>query len=670
MSAPFPQELTAASTGSMVAWVFNQKGAENVWIASGPSFRPRQITHYEGDNGQPIASLQLTPDGKTVVYARGTEISADGRSANATANPLQPLQQVWALSAGSATPRLLGDMGCASEGCEDIQISPDNKWAVWAAKHELWITSISGSSKPRQLTDLRGSVSMAQWSPDSRRLVMDLNRKDHSFIVIADLTDGAVHSYHYVAPSVDRDLFPHWSPDGSCIVFLRVPGYEDKRPLIPVRNQPWSLWIGDPKNYSAKAIWQSGEGSRDSLPHFAQQSLHFAAGNRVVFDSEQDGWNHLYSIAASGGAPVLLTPGEFDVEDVSLTADKKHVLFSSNQADIDRRHLWQVGVSDGEPQTALTGGETIEWTPVQTGDGQALLCLGSTATTPAMVYRVADGNRDPITKGLVPKDFPSAQLVIPKQVIFKSADGYTIHGQLFVPRGQVKPGPGLIYMHGGPSRQMLLGFNYLDYYHDAYSANQYLASLGFTVLSVNYRLGIMYGHDFRMPPDSAWRGSSEYRDILAGARYLENLPMVNSQRIGLWGGSYGGLLTALGLARNSDVFKAGVDYHGVHDWDAFLPELEEGAASAPDYQAAQKLAWESSPNSSIAQWKSPVLLIQGDDDRNVPFSQTVDLAQRLREHHVAFEQIVFPDEIHDFLLWRDYIRSYEATAEFFQKHLN
>lgn len=669
MSSPFPEELTSAGQGSSVGWVFNLKGAENVWIAAGPSFTPRQVTHYEGDNGQPIASLQLTPDGQTAVYARGTEINAEGRSANATAEPKQPQQQVWAADIGGGVPRMLGDMGCAFEGCEDIKISPDGKWVVWAAKHELWIAPVSGSAKAKQLTDLRGDVSTPQWSPDSQRLVMDVNRKDHSFIVIADIAADTVQSYHYIAPSVDHDMFPQWSPDGAYIAFIRVPGSEDKRPLIPVRKQPWSLWIGDPKTYSATSIWQSGDQSRDSLPLFAERSLHFAAGHRVVFDSEQDGWNHLYSIAATGGEPVLLTKGEFDVEDVSLSADRKQVLFSSNQGDIDRRHVWRVSVSGREPQTALTQGETIEWTPVETGDSKSILCLGSSATSPALVYQIVNGKRELVTKDALPKDFPSAQLVVPRQVIFKSEDGYTIHGQLFVPKGQSKPGPALIYMHGGPYRQMLLGFNYLDYYHDGYAENEYLASLGFTVLSVNYRLGIMYGHDFRTPPDSVWRGASEYKDILAGARYLQSLPTVDQHRIGLWGGSYGGFLTALGLARNSDIFAAGVDYHGVHNWEVFLPEWEEGASSAPDLKAAQKLAWESSPDSSVSQWKSPVLLIQGDDDRNVPFSQTVDLAQRLRDNHVQFEQIVYPDEIHDFLLWKDFIRSYEATAQFFQQHL-
>lgn len=215
---------------------------------------------------------------------------------------------------------------------------------------------------------------------------------------------------------------------------------------------------------------------------------------------------------------------------------------------------------------------------------------------------------------------------------------------------------------------MLLGFHYMYYYHNAYAMNQYLASLGYVVLSVNYRLGIMYGRAFREPANAGWRGASEYKDILAAAKFLRTLPSVNAAKIGLWGGSYGGYLTALGLARNSDLFAAGSDMHGVHDWSEFLPRWENRPA-APDAAGAYKLAFESSPDASVSQWKSPVLLIHGDDDRNVPFSQTVDLVQRLRENHVHFEEIVFPDEIHDFLMWKSWIRAYSATADFFHRML-
>jgi len=314
----------------------------------------------------------------------------------------------------------------------------------------------------------------------------------------------------------------------------------------------------------------------------------------------------------------------------------------------------------------------MEWSPVETGDGKSIVCLGSTATSSAMPYEVTAKGREMIAKHALPSDFPSASLVVPKQVIFRSDDGVTLHGQLFLPHNASGKVPGLVFMHGGPVRQMMLGFHYMDYYHNAYAENQYLASRGYAVLSVNYRLGIMYGRAFREAPNTIWRGAAEYNDVVAAGRYLQSLSEVDREKIGLWGGSYGGFLTAMGLARNSDLFKAGVDFHGVHDWSVFLtehPYFGNLALRPPDADAAVKLAWDSSPDAYVSTWKSPVLLIHGDDDRNVPFIQTVDLVQGLREQHVPFEQLILPDEIHGFLRWRDWIRAYTATAEFFDRTL-
>jgi dipeptidyl aminopeptidase/acylaminoacyl peptidase len=490
-------------------------------------------------------------------------------------------------------------------------------------------------------------------------------------VAIVDLNaDGVAQRVHYIAPTVDRDFAPQWSPDGKQIVYLKRAGHENHLPLIPVRPEPWSIWLADASSGKAHEIWHSGKAMNDSLPPFAAESLKFAAEGRIVFCSEQDGRNHLYSIATAGGAPVLLTRGDFDVEDVALSPDKTAVLFTSNQNDVDRRHIWRVSISGGASSTAITQGATIEWHPVMLEDGKTIVCLGSSATSPAMPYVVTDKGRQMIAQNQIPVDFPFAQLVEPKAVVFRSEDGLEIHGQLFVPKNRsAAAGPALIFVHGGPERQMLLGFHYMYYYHNAYAENEYLASLGYVVLSVNYRLGIMYGRSFREPANAAWRGSSEYKDVLAGARFLQGLSYVDRKRIGIWGGSYGGLLTALALSRNSDTFAAGVDFHGVHDWSMFLPEWEEGAREAPDYQQAFKLAFDSSPVAAIAKWKSPVLLIHGDDDRNVPFQQDTDLVQRLRQQNVPFEELIFPDEIHDFLLWRSWVQGYEAGADFFHRKL-
>jgi Tol biopolymer transport system component len=127
MGAPFPYGLTTALHASRVAWVFDNKGERNIWVADAPGFAPRQVTHYKGDDGQAIASVRLTPDGKTVVYARSSETNKEGTSANPTSQTKMPKQQAWAINVNGGQPRLLGDVGCNEEGCEDLQVSPDEK---------------------------------------------------------------------------------------------------------------------------------------------------------------------------------------------------------------------------------------------------------------------------------------------------------------------------------------------------------------------------------------------------------------------------------------------------------------------------------------------------------------------------------------------------------------
>jgi dipeptidyl aminopeptidase/acylaminoacyl peptidase len=300
--------------------------------------------------------------------------------------------------------------------------------------------------------------------------------------------------------------------------------------------------------------------------------------------------------------------------------------------------------------------------------GGAVAVLRADARIPIRPALVAgNGDLKDLAPQLVPADYPAAKLVIPQQVILTAADGMKIHGQLFLPAnaGDGKRHPALVFFHGGSRREMLLGYHYMDYYSNAYANNQYLASLGYIVLSVNYRSGIGYGLNFREAIDYGASGASEYNDVQGAGLYLRDRPDVDPARIGAWGGSYGGYLTALALARSSDLFAAGVDFHGVHDWSARLRQ-SEGPATDP---TAGRIAFESSPMASVKTWKSPVLLMQGDDDRNVAFSQTVMMANALRVQGVPFEEHVFPDEIHGFLLHRSWVTAYGLTADFFGRKL-
>ncbi|HKO03359.1 MAG TPA: prolyl oligopeptidase family serine peptidase [Candidatus Acidoferrales bacterium] len=670
MSAPFPGDLVAAPAGAKFAWIQNARGLRNIWVAEPAApgqasatsgYAAHQVTHYSADDGIDIGELRWTPDAQSLLYTRGADLEGGDSDPNPRSNPAGPEHAIWMVAASGGEPRKL------AEG-RGTAVSPRGDVAAYLKEGQVWSAPLDGKEKPAQLIHAHGQASALRWSPDGARLAFVSGRKDHGYIGVYTLADK---SLRFLDPSVDRDSNPVWSPDGARIAFVRIAASSLAFAFGPRREgQPWSIHVAEVTTGQGREVWRAREG-RGSVFHqiVAENQLFWAAGDRIIFPWEGDGWLHLYSVPAAGGAADLLTPGGFEVEHVSLTPGGREVIYSSNQDDIDRRHIWRARFDGGKP-AAVTRGTGIEWSPVVSSDGKTIVVLHSDARRPARAALLtAAGEARDLAPDSMPADFPAGALVEPQQVIFSASDGLAIHGQLFLPAG-LKPGerrPALLFFHGGSRREMLLGWHYMGYYHNAYAMNQFLASRGYIVFSVNYRSGIGYGMEFREALNYGATGASEFNDVMGAGVYLRSRPDVDPQRIGLWGGSYGGYLTALGLARASDLFAAGVDFHGVHNWSAirnFVPAYNPEAN--PD---AARLAYESSPIASVKTWRSPVLLIQGDDDRNVPFSETVTMAEALRKQGVEVEQLIFPDEIHDFLLHESWLRAYHAAVEFFDRRL-
>ncbi len=713
VSPAFPSALVAAAREGRLAWIAYEEGRRNVYTAAAPAWRPVRVTAFLDDDGTDLGELQLSADGSIVTFVRGHIPNRDGWVANPASHPDGAERAVWAAATTGGDAWRIGAMS-------EYRLSPDGACVAFAQAGQIHVASTARvrpeSARERGETPfvrVFGTNSGPVWSPDGRRLAFTSARTDHSFVVIVDQTTRTVT---YMAPSVDFDAAPTWSTDGTQIAFTRRPGLAFGQqaqeggggiglPDGPARTAPGDgrrgargtrggrgeggegeaagaptraaiaglmrgafrgghtleILVGDPVTGAAEVRWHSKAGERVFTD---LRSFRWADG-RAVFTvarpgDEWDRWFALDITTPNSAAPTLLTTTDGIIEDsgwVALSADGRTLFYATNTLDIDRRDVWAVPVAGGTPRQ-VTSGPNIETYPVALADGGlAVLVSGWDRPQSVALLDPAAGATRIVFPEPLPARFQAAAHVRPEAVTLQAADGFEFYNQVFVPK-ETSPGsrhPAVVFVHGGPMRQMLLGYGYRHFYHMAYGVNQWLASQGYVVLSVNYRSGIGYGNAFRRAPNTGGAGNAEYGDVLAAGKYLQGRPDVDPERIGIWGLSYGGVLTAQALARNSDIFKAGVDLAGVHLW---------GSSVDPSSRSFQ-----SSVVGAIDGWKSPVLLVHGDDDRNVAFQQTTGLVQLLRARDVEFELIVFPDEVHDFLLHSRWTMVFERMGAFLREHL-
>jgi dipeptidyl-peptidase 4 len=731
MSPSSPLEVTAAKKADRIAWVAYERGMRNVYVASAPDFKAVKITRFNDDDGIDVGSVSLSDDGSMVTFIRGSGQNRAGWVANPTHDPAGGDRAVWAARAdGSGAWRLANitsEPGLAGgRGGGGPELSPDGRYIVFPKDGQLYrartVRGATASVDTGGVPFIKewGRQSNPSWSPDGSKLAFVSTRDNHAFVGVYDMK---THKVGFLAPSIDFDGSPTWSADSKHIAFIRRPGTP-----FGAQAQQGQGGIGNPSGPAAIAqgsarggrgggfggrgngggFGRGGRGGDNTAPADGLYRAAFSggytisfmvadvatgkahefwhnqpadrvfgninsitwAGDNVVFGGQvpNDEWDRYYSlnVANPQAEPVLLTPTDGLINDsvadrtfvtTGFSRDGKTMFYCTNAKDIEKRHIWAVPTAGGTP-TQISTDDGVEVSPTPLASGKQLAVLYFGAKQPASIGIVPTAGGE--TKIVFPtaammKGFPAAAHVVPEIVITHAADGLEIHNQVFVPK-DIKPGerrPAIVFVHGGPQRQMLPAYHYMQFYHWAYAYNQWLQSQGYVVMSINYRSGVGYGNSFRRAPNTEGRGNSEYQDVVAGAKYLQSRADVDPARIGIWGLSYGGLLTAQALARNSDIFVAGVDLAGVHLYGSSLDSTN--------------LAYQSSAAAHIDTWKSPVFLEQGDDDRNVNFSQMVGLVELLRSHGVYHELTVIPDDVHESLIHARWLDIFNRSSDFLHR---
>ena len=642
LALPLASGLTGAADTARFAWIENAAGSRSIWLGA-PGQPARQLVPGSGDDGVELSDLTLSRDGSELAFVRGGDGEwADDTPPNPAAAALAPAQQLLRASTAGGAPEVIGEGHAPA-------FAPDGRTIAFTRRGDIWLWDRTGGA--RKIAHVTGSVSALEWSPDGRTLTFVDERPDHSFVALLDV-GGA--NLRYCAPTLGYSEAPVFSPDGRSIALIAH--RDPPQGATPGEGSFWLIRACDVASGTARTVWTAPAGIGGVWSGTRGRNLLWGAGDVLVFPWEQGGWRHAYALdTKDGGIPRALTAGTFELESMLLSRDGSALIYAANPGDNDRRHLWRVNLAGGAP-VSLAHGAGDESLPVLGAD--ALAVLATDVTHPAHPALIAQG------VSLLGNARAAPAMIAPQAVTFAAADGAIVHAQLF---RSAHPGrrPALVFVHGGPRRQMLLGYHYSWYYSNAYALNQHFAALGYDVLSVNYRSGTGYGQTFREAPAIGRDGASEYRDVLAAGKWLAAQSFVDPARIGIWGGSWGGYLTALALARDSDLFKAGADFHGVHTMVRGV-----GANLSPaQADAAHQLQWSSSPMGAIERWRSPVLLIHGDDDRNVDFAQSLILARELTARGVPLRELVFPNERHDFMRYADWLTSYRAVEAFFDQTL-
>lgn len=596
--------------------------------------------------GQNVANLSLSPDG-TFVIAVVNEPAAGARN---TIVPNYITESAYTEDIPGRTK--VGD----AQGRSRIAIinveNGESKWVESGLRAEVAprVQTKTEGNATEQTAQQRGA-GQNQQQQSGQRTEQIQNQTSTS----GRQTDAAQQKQ---SPDREVQLFAlQWSDDGKhAVIQARAADNKDR----------WIMSL-DPTTGKTKVIatvhddaWVGGPGAF---------SLGWLPDNRrVYFESERDGFAHLYTVSIDGGAPVQLTSGQFEVSDVELSEDKSKFYFASSEGSFFEKHFYSMATSGGARTrlTALAGSNDVVVSP----DESTFAIIRSYSNKPPELYiapnRAATNENEAkqITNSPT-AEWLSYNWIDPPIVSIKARDGATVYGRLYKPKNFQKGGPAVLFVHGAGYLQNV--HKWWSSYYREYMFHHLLMEKGFTVLDIDYRGSAGYGRDWRTGI-YRFMGGKDLTDNVDAAQYLVNEHGVDAKRIGLYGGSYGGFITLMAMFTTPDVFAAGAALRPVTDWAHYNHGYTSNILNLPqsDLEAYKR----SSPIYHAEGLKGALLICHGMVDVNVNFQDSVRLAQRLIElRKENWEIAPYPVEDHGFVQPTSWADEYRRILKLFETNL-
>ncbi len=589
-----------------------------------------------------IGEVAFSPDGERIAFVSNHSGAA----------------KIWVIGIGGGEPKQLVE-GAGAESSP--QWSPDGKQLAFlraqGGQQDIWVVSGQGGT-PTEVTHEKSGKHSIRWSPDGKQIAFISDKAKYQDVYVVAAAGGQTPRQLTQQTNEWDELrwAPTWSPDGKQIAFVsgRSSYYNDE------------LWV----------IGNDGSGLEKITTGICLMGdpVWAPSGTAIAFNAVRNSeyWfedmSELY-VLEMAGHKLREIPTEQYVSDFEMAA---HVYWSPDSTTLYYRNLsrgntnlWTVGADGSHVATQMTYLEgaipALDIAP----NGNAAAFVRASSTSPGDLYVLPMIGGEP--KQLTHWATHFAGMKPPVELSFRAKDGLYIHGYLYKPEnaGSHKKYPGLVSVHGGGSNAYGNGFHGLE---------QYMASKGYSVLAIEYRGSSGYGRPFQLLSVGDWTRGQGW-DAVAASDYLRSRADSNS-KVGIYGGSYGGIMTMAAVTRDSSKFQAAAPFYGIYDWVAAYKDADRlgkiflvtGFNNYTPLENPELYRADSTIN-FLQPITTPLLIEHGELDRRAPYTQVLELTDALKKANKKFEFFHYPDEMHGIHNPANYVDAYTRMEKFFNSYL-